>query len=345
MGYLYSLAGALLFGLNGSVTRVVVEAGLTPAQLTFFRVLGAAVIAGAVLAVSNRNAFLVRPKQLVILAAVGVTGVALLQFTYAAAIELLPVGITLLIEYTAVLLVAVIAYFFFKERVKARLWVAIACVLVGLAVVARIWTSDLNALGIVFACCASLTLTIYFVAGEREVGKTSPMAVAFWTMSFAAAFWFLFSGWWNIRPDAFGERISLGGNLEQVVVPLWVPLVWNMLLGSFAPFFLSLLGLKYLSATAAGVVASSEVIFAFAIAWLWLGESLDSIQIVGAAIVLTGIILAQTARAGKVVDADLALAPARLAATAQSPLRRTAPSTARGAPGADRGSQNVGGSS
>jgi len=49
------------------------------------------------------------------------------------------------------------------------------------------------------------------------------------------------------------------------------------------------------------------VIFAFVVAWLWLGESLDLFQLIGAAIVLTGIILAQTARANRVVNADLAL--------------------------------------
>ncbi len=309
MGYVYSLMAALLFGANGSVTRVVVEAGLSPAQLTLFRVLGAAVLSGLVLLATNRRAFVVAPRQLVVLAVVGVTGVALLQWTYAAAIERLPVGITLLIEYTAVLMVAVIAFVFFKERVRARLWVAIGCVLVGLAIVARIWVSELDALGVVFAFSAAITLTIYFVAGEREVGKTSPMAVAFWTMTFATGFWLLFSGWWEIEPALFSREVPLTGNLADVVVPVWVPLLWNMVLGSFAPFILSLMGLKLLSATAAGIVASSEVIFAFAIAWLWLGEALDGIQLVGAGVVLIGIALAQTARAGKVIDADLALAP------------------------------------
>ena len=57
----------------------------------------------------------------------------------------------------------------------------------------------------------------------------------------------------------------------------------------------------------AGIVASSEVIFAFVVAWLWLGEKLDALQLVGAAVVLAGIILAQTARNNRVVDADLAI--------------------------------------
>jgi drug/metabolite transporter (DMT)-like permease len=48
------------------------------------------------------------------------------------------------------------------------------------------------------------------------------------------------------------------------------------------------------------------VIFAFLVAWLWLGEGLNLVQIIGAAIVLLGIILTQTARANEVIDAGLA---------------------------------------
>lgn len=320
MGYIYALTAALFFGANGSVTKVILDAGLTPAQLTMFRVLSTALICGAVLLITDRAAFRVAPRQLLILGFLGIVGVAMLQFTYAVALGLLPVGITLLIEYTAVLLVAVVAFFVFRERVKARLWVAIGFVLVGLAIVAQLWSGRLDPVGVLFAFAAATSLTIYFLVGEREVGKTSPIAVAFWTMSFATAFWLVFSFWWEVDPAIFQTSVSLSGNLAQVFVPVWVPLLWNMVLGSFAPFLLSLLALKHLTATAAGVVASSEVMFAFLVAWLWLGETLDTVQLVGAVVVLAGIVLAQTARAGKVVDADLALAPALLPAPAPAVL-------------------------
>jgi drug/metabolite transporter (DMT)-like permease len=310
MGYVYALVASLLFGINGSVTKVLVEAGLSPAQLTLFRVASTAAIAAVVLLITNRAAFRVTVRQLAVLAVLGVVGVALLQFTYAVALSLLPVGITLLIEYTAVLMVAVIAYFFFREKVRARLWVAIAAVLVGLTVVAQIWNSDLNPFGVLMAFCAAIALATYFLGGEREVGKTSPMAVTFWTMTSATAFWLVFSGWWQLDASLFSTPVSLEGNLAAIMVPLWMPLLWNMLLGSFAPFFLSLLALKYLTATAAGVVATAEVIFAFLVAWLWLGEGLNTVQSFGVGIVLVGIVLAQTARINKVVDADLALSDA-----------------------------------
>ncbi len=309
MGYLYALLAAVLFGANGSVTKATMEAGLTPAQVTEFRLVGTAVIAGAVLLIVDRRAFRLPRQQWPIMIVLGVFGVALLQATYAAAVQLLPVGIALLLEYTAVVMVALVAFFVFREPVKARLWVAIAFVLVGLAVVAQVWASTLDALGVVLALAAAVCLALYFLVGERQVARTSPLAVSFWTMSIAAVFWSFVSGWWELSPAVLLTPVDMGGVHGELLVPMAVPLAWNVVLGSFAPFLLSLAALRHLPATAAGIVASSEVVFAFAVAWIWLGEALAVVQIIGAAIVLAGVILAQTARASKtVVDADLALA-------------------------------------
>lgn len=306
MGYLYALLGALLFGANGSLIKLLVGAdgALTATQLTQFRTLGTALLAGAVLLATDRAAFRQTPRQLLVMAILGIVGVAILQAGYAAALGLLPVGITLLLEYTAVLLVALVAFFVFKERVKVRLWVAIGLVLAGLVAVAQPWAATLDPLGVVFALVAALALTLYFVVGERQVGRTSPLAVAFWTMVFATAFWAFFSGWWQLDLDSFATPVDLGGTWGSAVVPLGIPLLVCVVFGSFVPFLLSFSALKRLSATAVGIVASSEVVFAFAVARLWLGETLDPFGIAGALVVLLGIVLAQTARADKVVDAD-----------------------------------------
>lgn len=310
MGYLFALLGALLFGANGSLSKLVIEAGLSPAQLTQFRTVGTALLAGAVLLATDRAAFRISGRQLLVMAVLGVGGVAVLQGAYAAAIELLPVGIALLIEFTGVLVVAVIAFAVFRERVRARVWLAIAFVLGGLAIVARVWASDLDPLGVLFAVAAAAALALYFLVGERQVTATSPMGVAFWTMLFAGLFWAVFSGWWELQPADFVAPVDVGGVHGTVEVPLAVPLLGNVVVGSFLAFLCSFLALTHLTATAAGIAATSEVLFAFAVAWVWLGERLDALQLVGAAVVLAGIVLAQTARADKVVDPELVL-PAR----------------------------------
>jgi drug/metabolite transporter (DMT)-like permease len=311
VGYLYALAAALLFGANGSLTKVLLDNGISGTQVTQFRVLGMCVVSGIVLLIVDRSAFRITWRQFGVMVVLGVVGVALLQATYAYAVHLLPVGIALLLEYTAVLMVAVVAFFFLKEQVKARLWIAIGLVLAGLAVVAEVWNSTLDPVGVLFAMAAAVTLAFYFLVGERQVNSTSPLAVAFWTGLVATVFWAFFSGWWELEPALFAGPVSLSGNLDFVVAPFWVALLWLVVVGSFLPFLLSLTALSKMKATAAGIIASSEVIFAFVVAWLWLGQALELVQVLGAAVVLAGIVLAQTARAGKVVDADLAIAPTR----------------------------------
>jgi drug/metabolite transporter (DMT)-like permease len=306
LGYVYALVASLLFGLNGSTTKVIVEAGLTPAQLTFARVTMIAMLAGIALLLTNRSAFKVERRQLAALAVLGVAGVALVQWFYAVAISLLPVGIALMLEYSGVLLVALAARFIFKERVKARIWVAIGAVLIGMAVVAQVWASPLSALGVAAGLLAAVCIAVYFLVGERQVAAASPLAVSFWSMLFASAFWLIFSGWWLIDPALLSAPATLGGNLDSVAVPLWGVVLWNGVVGSFLPYLLSYLALARLSATAAGIVSASEVLFAFGFAFLWLGETLDGVQLVGVLLVLAGIVVAQTARAGKPIDLDLA---------------------------------------
>ncbi|MFD1714033.1 DMT family transporter [Amnibacterium flavum] len=308
MGYLYALISAAMFGANGSVVKLIIEAGLSPAQVTFFRSLGGAVLCGLVLLFTDRRSFRPGLRTLAVLAALGLVGVAGVQFFYAQAIGRLPVGIALLIEYLGVPLVAVIALVVFREPIKARLWVGIALMLGGLAVVAQVWDSTLEPLGVVLAGLAALGLAAYFLIGERGVRTATPMAVGFWSMATATVFWTIFGGWWQIDPAVFTSTSEVGaGALE---VPFLGLLAFALIFGTFLPFVIGYLALKHLGATRGGVLASSEVVFAFAAAWLFLGESLDLTQILGALIVVVGIVLAQTARRGAVVDPDLVIVSA-----------------------------------
>ena len=81
--------------------------------------------------------------------------------------------------YTAVILVALTAWLVFGERIGAPLWWAIGAALVGLAVVARLWDSQLRRLGIFAGLGAAVAFAFYFLAGERGLARRHPLAVAF----------------------------------------------------------------------------------------------------------------------------------------------------------------------
>jgi len=309
IGYLASILGALLFGLNGVVIKMLMEGtALSGSQITQFRVTGTALIMGAVMVVINRKALVLKRKQIVPIVVLGIV-VASLQATYAIAVNMMPVGIALLLEYTAVLFVALIAFFWFKEFVKARIWLSIAMVLAGLAVVAEVWNTTLDPIGVMWAMAASLSLTAYFVLGERQTGSMHPMAVGFWTMLVASIFWGLFSGWWGIDPSILLLNIPVTTDIPGPVAPAWLLMIANIVMGTFMSFALSLFAISRLKATRSGIVATSEILFAFFFAFLLLGEALNLTQLIGAGVVLLGIVVAQTARDGHAVEADLALIP------------------------------------
>ncbi len=296
LGAIYALVGAALFGINGSMAKVVMAAGITPEQLTFARTLATTIIAAIILLVTDRSQFRVTRRELAGLALLGLAGLAMIQWMYAVSISRLPVGVALLFEYTAVVIVATFAFLVFKERVHRRLWWAIGGVLAGLAVVGEVWDSSLDGLGVAAGLGAAVCYAFYFLAGERGVARRSPFAVAFWAALFAAAFWGALSGWWRVEPASLAEPVSLDGALAEVVVPMWAPLLWIATFGGFAPFVLILMSLRHISATASGIIASAEVLFAFLVAWLWLGETLAPVPLAGAAVVLAAIVVAQTAR-------------------------------------------------
>jgi drug/metabolite transporter (DMT)-like permease len=91
------------------------------------------------------------------------------------------------------------------------------------------------------------------------------------------------------------ERVPV--SLGSTQLPLWLLVVWIVVLGAVVPFWLSIAALQHLAPTAAGLVATVEPVFASVVAWLWLEQVLTTWQVAGGAVVLTGIVLAQTARA------------------------------------------------
>jgi len=286
----------VLFGLNASTSKVVMASGITPEQIVIFRSFATALGAAIALVLTNRAAFRVQRHEWRGLIVFGIFGVALMQWSYSNAVKNLPIGIALLIEYTAIVIVPLVSLWLFKAKVLPRLWLAIVMVLGGLVVVSRIWDGGLNPVGVMFAVMASLFLSFYFLMGEHLLKKRDTLSTLFYAMTISGVFWLIVTPWWNFQPSILVEQISLTGNLEQVQLPLWATLAWIGLFGSFLPMLFSFLALAHLSATSVGVISTGETVMAFFFAWAWLNEMIDGIQALGGILVIAGIVLAQTSR-------------------------------------------------
>jgi drug/metabolite transporter (DMT)-like permease len=305
LGAIFALIAAILFGLNASTTKVIIEAGINAEQVVFIRSLFSFVLALSWALISNRKELFVKPRMLPRLFVLGVIGVGMLQWTYSMSLVRLPVGIALLIEYTAVLWVPIVALVLFKEKVSKVIWLGAALVIGGLAVVAQIWNTQLDPYGMLLAFGAAISLTIYFITGERIQRVLPTNVVLAYGMFFATLFFLPLSNFGSFDLSIISSSLDLSGNLAGIEVPMWGALIWLGVLGSFVPMAFSYLALRHLSATVVGIIATSETVLAFGFALAWLGELITLTQALGGIVVVIGILIAQTARkqsSEKVVD-------------------------------------------
>jgi drug/metabolite transporter (DMT)-like permease len=296
LGYALTLAAATLFAVNGTVSTLALEAGIPATRLTALRCTGAAVCLLAVLAVAAPGRLRVTWREVPFLAVFGIVGVALTQFLYYVAIGRMPVGIALVFEMTAPVFIALYVWLVRREKVRSRLWLALLLSLSGLVLVAQVWQDggSLDPVGVGAALIAALCLATYYLMGERGTVTRDPVALTCWSFVAAALFWAAAAPWWQFDASVLAEPVPVSiGTLE---LPLWVLVAWIVVLGAMVPFALSIAALRHLHPTAAGLVATVEPVFASIVAWIWLEQVLTGWQVAGGVVVLTGIVLAQTAR-------------------------------------------------
>jgi drug/metabolite transporter (DMT)-like permease len=295
--------GAVLFVQNAGVSRVALRAGVDPASLTTLRVTGTVIVLLLVAVVVRRDAL--RPprgRMALLLVAHGVFGVAALQWTYFVAIDRLPVGMALLLEYQAPLLVALWARFVQGEQVRRRLWLGLALAWGGLAAATGIWRGlHVDGLGILAGLGAALCFATYFLIGEHGVGLLDPVRVVLWSFLCAAVVLNLVHPTSSVPTGLLDDRVSLLGRLGSHTAPVWVLLVWIVVAGTVLPFGLELFALRHLRATTVTMVAMLEPIGVSALGWVWFEESLGTVAVVGGVAVVAGIVLAQSARRSAVL--------------------------------------------
>jgi drug/metabolite transporter (DMT)-like permease len=295
--------GAACFTVNAGVSRVALRAGVEPAMLTTIRVTFTFLVLVLVAAVFRRSALRPPPGRMLLLVVVhGVIGVAALQWVYFVAIDRLPVGMALLLEYQAPVIVAVWARFAQGEKVRPRLWLGLVLALGGLAAATEVWegapsgTSGVDGIGVLAGLAAAICFAVYFLIGEAGVGALDPLRVIIWSFGVATVALNVASPITGFDTSRLSAHVSMLGALDDLSAPLWLVLGWVIVLGTLVPFFAELFALSFVRATTVTVIALLEPIGVSALGWAWFDESLGPVAILGCLAVVAGIVIAQSAR-------------------------------------------------
>jgi drug/metabolite transporter (DMT)-like permease len=297
LGSVLSIVAAVLFGLGANVSKVALAGGLEPVRLTALRCTGTAIALFVFILIRRPSLLRIRLADAPVLIVLGLTGAALVQFLFFTAIDRLPVGIALLLEFTAPFLIALYSQLVLRHPADLRSWAAIVLGLSGLALVAKVWTdTGLDPIGVAAGLGAAACLAAFLMIGKNALETHHPLTLSFWMFVVSALFWAVAAPWWRFDPSVLTRATTMLGRFGGVSVPVWAPVLFVILLGTLAPYAIELASLRHLTPTAKGVTGMSEPLIAASIAWAWLGQSLDGIQLVGVTATLVGIATIQSTR-------------------------------------------------
>jgi drug/metabolite transporter (DMT)-like permease len=282
------VAAGACWALAAVLAKVAFDRGVPPVRLAEARAL-VALLALAPFLVWRRPELLRPPPGTWPALAVFGTSVAAVNLTYYVAIDHLPVGVALALQYTgpAMLVAATTLTLRGQESRPGRLaWAAAGLTLAGTVLVSRA-LEGLGALdlpGLAAGLASAVLFATYLLSAERAGRRgAEPATILLWGFLVAVAIWSVTVPWWS-------WPVALLADPGVVAAVLAVGLV-----GTLVPFALTVGAVRVISAPTAGIAATSEPVFAVGFAWVLLGQRLNPAQLAGAALVVAGVVLAQLA--------------------------------------------------
>ncbi len=295
-GELRLILAAVFFSFNGVVAKWVLLTGISSMRLTEVRTLGVAALLGTYLLLRKPKDIKVERTLLKRLIIFGVIGVAAVQGFYFFSISKLPVSIALIIEFTAPIWITLYIRYVKKETVARSMWLGLLFGFGGLILVGQVWQGlTFNGIGLISSILDALALAFYFYQASKLRKYVSGETLVLYGMGVTAIFFAIIQPWWSYPFHIFTDSIPLTGRFSGHSAPGWLLIAWVIVMGTLVPYLLVTSAIKNINASTASIIGMLEPIFAGGFAWVLLKETFSLIQIIGGAVVLVGIYLADKA--------------------------------------------------
>jgi drug/metabolite transporter (DMT)-like permease len=299
-GLIFALLSAATFGVSGPFAKSLIESGWSPGGAVFARVAGGALVM-MVIAVATQWPRLrqvsTHTRTVLLYGVFAISGVQLCFFN---AVQHLSVGVALLLEYLAPIIVIGWVWITKGARPSVQTLLGAAVALIGAAVVIDVFGSaEISAVGVAWGLAAAACLAVYFVISERADGDLHPVVLAASGLTVSAVVIGAL-GLVGVLPLQFSASNAV---VADQSVNVWLPVV--VLVSTVIAYLTGIAAITLLGPTIGSLVALTEVLCAVVAAWILVGESVTALQAVGGAAIIAGLVLARLGQvAPKQIPAD-----------------------------------------
>lgn len=214
--------------------------------------------------------------------------IAVANGAYFLAIERLPVAVAIVLQNLAPAIVIVWVALRRARLPSLPVRLALVGVTVGVVLVTQLPHAQLGAVsfsGVLFGLVTACAIAVFSVLGERVTRVHGPTRATAWAFGVASVFW-------------LSVQVTRGWPTTVAHVSLWPKIVFVGLVGTLLPFLLFSVGVRRAQAERAAMAVSLEPVVGAIVAWVWLGQALSAMQLLGGAVTIGAV---ATLRSGEPV--------------------------------------------
>lgn len=281
IGIAAALGSAFSWALGAILFKRIGE-HMSPLAMTLAKAIVSVVFLGVALAFLGLTP--ITPRNLGLLVASGLVGIAVGDTLFFAALQHLGPQTLVVLMMVGQVLTALLALAFLGERPSAKAWAGIACVIAGVAIV--LWANlsgerqRSRARGIVLGLLSVVCMSVSYIMAKPALESVSAMQETFVRMAAGAVGMAMF----GIATGEFGKWLREGRDARlagRFFVAVCVV--------TFGGFWLSLLAIKHVAVAIANTLNSMEPVFVLPLAAIFLKEKITVAQIVGTVMALAGV--------------------------------------------------------
>jgi drug/metabolite transporter (DMT)-like permease len=293
LGLLLAVGSAFAFGSSGPFAKSLMEAGWSPTAAVTARLAGGALLMAVFATIVKPDWFREALQHGKTVVAYGVIPIAGAQLCYFNAVAHLSVGVALLLEYTAPILVVGWLWATTRRRPSSLTLTGVALAIAGIMLVLNVFSgAHINLIGVGWALAAAVCAACYFlmsssVTTDGDGLNSITLATAGLIVGAAAVATLGVSG---LMPLTFATNDAV---VAGFTTSWLVPVIALALFPTAIAYTLGIMAIARLQPRFASLVGLSEVMFAVLAAWVLLGEAVTMTQAIGGVVVLVGLTLAR----------------------------------------------------
>lgn len=287
-GLALAIISAATFGTSGSVAKGLLDSGWSPLAAVTWRVGVATLVLLIPALLMMRGRWHLLRTGWVSMALFGLLAVAACQLTYFLAVERISVAVALLLEYLGIILVVGWLWLRHGQRPRPLTIIGAAVAMAGLAFVLDLFGAvEVDLLGVFWGLCAAVGLAAYFVISADESTGLPPLVLATGGLAIGTA-GLVAVGLAGVLPmtTATGDVQLAGAEL-----PWWVAILALGVVAAAISYATGIAATRRLGSKLGSFVGLTEVMFSFVWAWVLLGQMPAVIQLLGGALILSGVVL------------------------------------------------------